>query len=119
MRARPLFPHICQSRTALPQGQSSTIVQRRCRRRGRTAFVEVFSAHIVDLRRGREIDDRLSTFGGGYREKLGEPCEARDQATAFIGEACCNETRMQTIRGHAGALQAPSKLARKQDVAEL
>ena len=43
----------------------------------------------------------------------------RNQTTAFIGETCCNEARMETIRGHARALQAPSKFARKQDVAEL
>jgi len=113
LNGRLLRSGACQSCTALPQCQSDTVVQCRRRWRRRTTFVKVFSSHIGDLRRGREIDDRLSTFGGGYREKLGEPCETRDQATAFIGEACCNETRMQTIRGHAGALQAPSKLARK------
>ena len=105
-----LFLHACQSRTALPQCQSSPVVQRRCRRRSRTTLVEVFSCHIGHLWRGCEIDDRLSAFGGGYCEKLGEPSHARNQTTAFIGEACCNEARMQTIRGHAGALQASEQV---------
>jgi hypothetical protein len=114
-----LFLHSCQSGTALPQCQSSTVVQRRCRRISRTILVKVFSGHIGDLGRRREIDDCLSAFGRGYCEKLGEPSQARDQTAAFIGEACRDETGMQTIRSQAGAMQAPSKLARKQDVAKL
>ena len=86
-------------------------------RRSRVTLVKVFSRPIGHLWRGREIDDRLSAFGGGYREKLGEPCEARDQTSAFIGEACRDEPRMQAIRGDSGALEAPSQFARKQDVA--
>ena len=115
----PLFLYPCQSRTALPQCQSSAIVQRRCRWRGRTTLVEVFSGHIGHLWRGREIDDRLSAFSGGYCEKLSEPSEAGDQTAAFIGEACRYETRMQTIRGHADIMNAPSKFSRKQNVAKL
>ena len=111
--------HTCQSRTALPQCQRSTVVQRRGRRRGRTTLVEVLSGHIGDLGRGREINDCLSAFGGGNCEKLGEPSQVRDQPAAFIGEACCNETRMQTIRGDTCALETPSEFARKQDVAKL
>ena len=79
--------------------------------------LKVSSGHIGDRGRGRQIDDRLSAFGGRYCEKLGEPSQARDQPAAFIGEARRDKTRVQAIRGHAGALQAPSKLARKQDVA--
>ena len=100
-----LFLHTCQSRTALPQCQSSTVVQRRCRRISRTTLVKVFSGHIGHLWRGREIDDRLSAFGGGYCEELGEPSQVRDQTAAFIGETCCNEARMETIHGHAGVMQ--------------
>jgi hypothetical protein len=39
----------------------------------------------------------------GDRQKLGEPCEARDQAAAFVGEAGGDEAGMQAIGGHARA----------------
>jgi hypothetical protein len=77
-RAGPLFLHTRQSRTALPQGQSSAVVQRRRRRRSGMTLVEVFSGHIGHLWRRREIDDRLSAFGGGYGKILGKPSHARD-----------------------------------------
>jgi hypothetical protein len=54
------IPSHRQDRTALPQCQSSTVVQRRRRRRGRTTLVKVFSRHIGHLWRRCEIDDRLS-----------------------------------------------------------
>jgi hypothetical protein len=59
--------------------QSGAVVQRRCRWRDRTTLVKILSGHIGHLRRGCEIDDRLSAFSGGYREELSEPSEARDQ----------------------------------------
>ena len=52
----------------------------------------IFPSHWPPLARTR--DDRLSAFGRGYRKKLGEPYEARDQTSAFIGEACRDEPRM-------------------------
>jgi hypothetical protein len=61
----------------------------------RTTLVKVFSGHVGDLRRKREIDDLLSAFSGGYSEKLGEPSQVRNQTAAFIGEARREETSMQ------------------------
>ena len=60
-----------QSRTALPQCQGSTVVQRRCRRRSRTTLVKVFPGHIGHRWRGRKINDRLSAWRA---DVLPRPC---------------------------------------------
>jgi hypothetical protein len=101
----------------LPEQQSRSVVLSRRRRYGWRGLIKVLPRRLGNVWRGREIDNRFRALSRRYREKLGEPNEARDQTTASVAKACGDETGMQAIRSDTRTLQAASEFAREQDVA--
>ena len=65
------------------------------------------------------MDDRFRALFRRYREKLGDPDQARDQATALVGKSCGDETGMQAIGGDPSTKQPVGEFARKKNVAKL
>ena len=112
-----LFVHAGQCGATLPEQQSRTVVLGLPRRHSRGAPVEVLARRLGHVWRRCEVDNRFCAHGRRYREKLGEPNEARDQGAALVAETSSDEPRMQAIRNDARAMQAASELTREQDVA--
>src|SRR6516165_4140021 len=85
----------------------------------RLASIEILSGDAGHVWRGGKVNDRLCARCRGYREKLGEPGDNREETAAFVAKARSDKARMQAIRGHLSPAQPPRKLASEQNVAEL
>src|SRR3984885_11642670 len=92
------------------------------RSRGRLldpALDEIFPGHPFDLRRRREIDDRVGALFRRDEEQSEETDQTARDAAAGIAEPRGDGAGMEAIGGALGPVQAPGELAGEQDIGEL
>ena len=63
----------------------------------RLASIEILSGDAGHVWRGGKVNDRLCARSRGYREKLGEPGDNREETAAFVAKARSDKARMEAI----------------------